>query len=76
MANRHETPAVFDMFFRKAPFCGTFTVVAGLSQVLAFLHSYKITQEQIDYLKTLMPNADARFFTWLASVDCSKVPPR
>jgi nicotinic acid phosphoribosyltransferase len=36
VAKRHETPAVFDMFFRKPPFNGAFTVVAGLSQVLAF----------------------------------------
>ena len=34
-ANRHETPAVFDMFFRKAPFKGQYAIFSGLSQVPA-----------------------------------------
>ena len=72
-AKRHETPACFDMFFRKPPFKGEFCVFGGLSQVLAFLHSYKITEAQLDYLKTLMPDVDDGFFEWLANVDCSQV---
>ena len=72
-AKRHEMTAVFDLYFRKAPFHGTFTIFGGLSQVLAFLNTYKITSKQIDYLKTLMPTANPKFFEWLATLDCSQV---
>jgi len=61
------------MFFRKSPFNGEFTVFGGLSQVLAFLHTYRISDTQLTYLKTLMPAADPEFFEWLAQIDCSKV---
>ena len=33
-AKRHDEPAIFEAFFRKAPFKGPYAVFAGLDEVL------------------------------------------
>jgi hypothetical protein len=48
---RHNTNAVFDLFFRKNPFDGEYTIFAGLSEVIAFLNSYKFTEQHLAFLK-------------------------
>lgn len=72
-SDRHEEEAVFDLFFRKNPFQGEFTVFAGLEEILRYVKDFRFTQEQIAYLKTIMPGCDDEFFDWLARLDCSKV---
>eukprot|EP00960_Hanusia_phi_P054232 762584-Hanusia_phi.AAC.1 len=72
-AGRHETPAVFEMFFRKSPFNGQFTLLGGVREVLGLLQSYRFTVEQLSYLKEQMPNADPSFFDWMSCIDCSQV---
>lgn len=70
---KHEDASVFDLYFRKCPFGGEFTVFAGLQSSIDFLQSYKFSKEDIDYLRRTLPHADDAFFSWLASVDCSVV---
>merc|ERR1711968_395215 len=74
-SGRHEEHAVFDLFFRKNPFKGEFTVFAGLDEVLRFLHHYSFTTDDIDYLRDhpTLKECDQGFFDWLRSVDMSKV---
>ena len=45
--------AVFDMFFRKHPFNGGFSVFAGLESLLDSLETFSFTDEDIDFLKKL-----------------------
>lgn len=72
-SNRHNVPAVFDLFFRKCPFRGEFAIFAGLEEVLKFVANYKFTPENIAYLKMIMPGCDPDFFVWLGQLDCSEV---
>jgi nicotinate phosphoribosyltransferase len=68
-----EKRAVFDLFFRSNPFGGSFTIFAGLSEVIRLLSSYKFSKDDLAYLKTVMPACEDSFFTWLSSLDCSSV---
>jgi len=68
--NDHGT---FDIFFRKNPFNGEFCIFAGLDEVLKFLHAFRFSSSDIDYLRTILPNAEDDFFAWLITLDCSNV---
>ncbi len=70
---RQEIPATFDLFIRRNPFGGEFTIFAGLDEVLRFVKSYHFTEEEISYLRTKLPNAEPQFFNWLRTLDCSGV---
>ena len=72
-AGRHEEHAVFELFFRKNPFKGEFTLFCGLEEVLRFCHSFKFTEEDIVYLQSIMPTCDPAFFPWLQALDCREV---
>jgi nicotinate phosphoribosyltransferase len=40
---------------------------------MRFVNSYHFTSEQVDHVRTLLPEADEDFFRWLSQVDCSQV---
>ncbi len=44
---------VFDMFYRRQPFGGGYTIFAGLEDLLTGLENLKFTAEDITYLKSL-----------------------
>jgi len=70
---RHEVEAVFDLYFRKNPFKGEFTLFAGLDEVIRHVSNFHFTPEHTSYLKDSLPNCDPKFFEWLESIDCSKI---
>lgn len=49
---KHEETAVFDLYFRKNPFKGEYTIFAGLDQAIKFIKNFQFLDEDIDYLKT------------------------
>eukprot|EP00002_Diphylleia_rotans_P004891 TRINITY_DN1380_c0_g1_i1.p1 TRINITY_DN1380_c0_g1~~TRINITY_DN1380_c0_g1_i1.p1 ORF type:complete len:564 (-),score=123.57 TRINITY_DN1380_c0_g1_i1:779-2470(-) len=72
-SGKHNDHSVFDLYFRKNPFHGEFTIFAGLEEVLRFLNDFHVTQQQADYLRSIMAECDEEFFTWLRQLDCSQV---
>lgn len=47
-----EDIAYFDMFFRKIPDGGGFSIMAGLEQTIDYLKNLKFTEEDIEYLRS------------------------
>ena len=72
-ANRHSLDSSFELFFRKPPFDGEITVMSGLDQVLSFLQHFKFEQDDIAYVKTLIPTADESFFEYLTNLTCADI---
>ena len=58
--------ASFDLYFRKNPFKGEFTIFAGLSDCLKFLENFHYSETDINYLKTVLPsNVEKEFYEFL-----------
>mmetsp|Transcript_14833 Transcript_14833/g.41980 ORF Transcript_14833/g.41980 Transcript_14833/m.41980 type:complete len:523 (+) Transcript_14833:131-1699(+) len=68
---KHNEPAVFELFFRKNPFHGEFTIFCGMDECMKFIQSYKFTEDDIAYLKTTpsLQNCEDEFFEYLQSFD-------
>lgn len=67
---------IFNLFFRKNPFKGGYTIACGLEQVLELLENFRFDSSDIDYLATLKGNDleplfDHRFLDYLARMKFS-----
>lgn len=47
-----DVMAVFDVFYRKNPDNGGFSVFAGLEQIVEYIENLKFSEEDIEYLKS------------------------
>ncbi|OOG72393.1 nicotinate phosphoribosyltransferase [Algoriphagus sp. A40] len=56
-AGKGEQEAVFNLFFRKHPFEGGFTLAAGLDYVVDFCQNFRFEKADLDYLE-VMKNKD------------------
>ncbi|KAK8727648.1 hypothetical protein OTU49_009675, partial [Cherax quadricarinatus] len=73
-SGKHDDTAVFDLFFRKNPFHGEFTIFAGLEECLKFLESFRYSESDIQYLKETMPESvEPEFFDYLSSITTKDV---
>ncbi|MEO6288020.1 MAG: nicotinate phosphoribosyltransferase [Dyadobacter sp.] len=61
-AGKAEQEAVFNLYFRKHPFQGGFTVTCGLNSVIDYLNDYRFSEEDLDYISTLTGNDGQKLF--------------
>ena len=71
VSGTHNKDSTFELFFRTPPFKGEFAVFAGLDQVLSYLQHFEFTDDQLEYVSTLLPSAPPDFFTYLRTLDLS-----
>lgn len=57
---RAEEEAVFNLFFRRAPFRGGYAIAAGLADALAYLREFRFSDEDLGYLAGLKGNDGGR----------------
>ncbi|PSL07600.1 nicotinate phosphoribosyltransferase [Cecembia rubra] len=75
-SGKAEEEAVFNLFFRKNPFQGGYTLAAGLDYIIDFCSNFKFEQDDLKYLKE-MRNADGSatfepaFIDYLQSMEFS-----
>ncbi|XP_052765116.1 nicotinate phosphoribosyltransferase-like isoform X2 [Mya arenaria] len=66
--------AVFDLYFRRNPFKGEFTMFAGLEEVIKFLKNFHFSDSDIAYLKTVLPAyTEEEFFVYLRNLSAKDV---
>ncbi|KAF6151458.1 hypothetical protein GIB67_016270 [Kingdonia uniflora] len=46
---------MFDLFFRKNPFGGEYTIFAGLEECIRFIANFKFTEDEISFLRSSLP---------------------
>ncbi|WAS97003.1 nicotinate phosphoribosyltransferase [Nannocystis punicea] len=73
---RADEEAVFNLFFRRAPFRGAHAIAAGLQEALQYMAEFRFTPEDVAYLGTLRGNDGQRllepgFLDYLASLRLS-----
>ncbi|ERL93855.1 nicotinate phosphoribosyltransferase [Dendroctonus ponderosae] len=65
-ADKHDARSVFDLFFRKNPFNGEFTIFAGLEECLKFVENFKYSESDIEYIKQILPShVEDEFYQYL-----------
>jgi nicotinate phosphoribosyltransferase len=73
-SGKAEQEAVFNLYFRKNPFGGGFTIACGLSSVISYLNEFHISEEDISYLGSLMgsdgqPLFEREFLDYLKTLE-------
>lgn len=73
---RHNDSATFELFFRKNPFGGEYTVFCGLEECLRYLANFRFAPDDVRFLKDRVPNfahAEDSFWEYLARIDTAQL---
>jgi nicotinate phosphoribosyltransferase len=67
----HDREVVFELFFRKNPFKGEYTIFLGLTNVMDYLESFKIDEEKIQQFRSIGQFAEYQedFWKYLRNLD-------
>ncbi len=73
-SGKGEQEAVFNLFFRKHPFQGGFTLAAGLDYVIDFCSNFKFEKADLEYLEDMKnkdgsPVFEAPFLDYLQNLE-------
>lgn len=72
--NKHRERAVFDLYFRRNPFGGEYTIFAGLEECIRFIANFRFTEDDISFIRQSLPGScESGFFDYLRGLDCSEV---
>lgn len=58
---RHNLDAIFQLYFRKNPFNGNYTIAAGIADALNFIQNYRFNTESLDFLASLRHDNEPLF---------------
>ncbi|KDP31950.1 hypothetical protein JCGZ_12411 [Jatropha curcas] len=73
-AGKHQERAVFDLYFRKNPFGGEYTIFAGLDECIRFVANFKFSEDEIAFVRQSLPGScEDGFCNYLRGLDCSEV---
>ncbi|XP_037081460.1 nicotinate phosphoribosyltransferase-like isoform X2 [Pollicipes pollicipes] len=73
-AGKTKEHAVFNLFFRKNPFHGEFTIFAGLEECLKFVQNFRYSTTDIAYLQSVLPDSvEPEFFDFLRQLTAEDV---
>jgi len=72
-SGKAEQEAVFNLFFRKNPFQGGFTIAAGLDYVIDYCLNFQFDEEDLTYLREMKSKSgeamfEEQFVTYLAEM--------
>lgn len=66
-SGKQEEEVIFDVFFRKNPFDGGYTVSGGLDNIIDYINNFKFGEEEINYLRRLGKFSE-EFLTYLKNL--------
>ncbi|CAG5069604.1 Nicotinate phosphoribosyltransferase pncB2 [Dyadobacter sp. CECT 9623] len=61
-AGKAEQEAVFNLYFRKHPFQGGFTIACGLNSVIDYIQEFRFSPEDLAYIGSLKGNDGNKLF--------------
>lgn len=64
----------FDLYFRKNPFGGEYTVFGGLEECIRLIANFKLREDEIAYLRSSMPTCEVQLLIDILHEMCNLPP--